>query len=488
MKTLLYVIILILIMVIFAVIIYFILKSKNTKISDKYSLDREEYGWIKANGHLKSKFKEQTDKSLVKDSYSTSSELNDCYKRQDFKNISERDITVVDGEQYSDNSLDPSIGTVLSNKDEDNIALFNSITFNTTIDDKDDWIIYLLSDFDYNDSGTKYLSEVECTSDIAGYYYQGQYSYDDCGSIKLNYYKIISEQVWLTNSDWNNGLGNTDTIPVIGESFWVLDYGRESGRWNVNTDENSIYQTSSYNKYSSNGGSRAFPSYCISYNPFTSCSYTSSSSPCTNLPNGVAFTGCWQISIKCGYDSSNDNWCETFYLAERKHMTPGYEYYKDGSGGYGGDKYGREIDIMETHWHTEGPQVNLPTGDGTGWDTNSTHNEYNNWSNWGGSPMTQFGVFGVLIRDDQLWFYGYSDEDSQSTVYAYEIDKSNDDYDQDYPFVPYIGSWMVNTDWTDAGDITTGYRNFVYLEQDNDSINGYNPIDNPDKFGGSLIS
>merc|ERR1711988_1548625 len=83
----------------------------------------------------------------------------------------------------------------------------------------------------------------------------------------------------------------------------------------------------------------------------------------------------------------------------------------DGSGSATGGN-GREIDIMESKWKPEGPQANLPTADGTQWGDFSSK-QMGKWSDVGSSPLKDYVIFGVLIRDDNLWFYGYKPDGSQ---------------------------------------------------------------------------
>jgi hypothetical protein len=175
----------------------------------------------------------------------------------------------------------------------------------------------------------------------------------------------------ITNQGWSNGQGNTDSKPVVGESFWVQDYGMdEPGRWNP--EGGAIYQsTAKLSGSSDNLGSRGYPIR------------VDKGAPTWTVVGGVgvAFEGLWQIDIKIGSDGTG-NFCETFYLAERYDPTWGPDYYSDGMGG-GDDEaqktkkvpkfgnppkaYSREIDIMETRWAPTGPAINLPTGGGTAW-------------------------------------------------------------------------------------------------------------------------
>jgi hypothetical protein len=196
--------------------------------------------------------------------------------------------------------------------------------------------------------------------------------------------------------------------------------------------------------------------------------------------------------------------CETFYLAERSALYPGVANYLDGSsaGGSGNNsQYGREIDVMETSWNgygatpstAPGPQVNLPNGNSTGWlanpqnGQNGVNQKAADWSAVGGAPTSDFVTFGVLIKDDQIWFYANKSNGDQWYSIG-PIAKTNTAYQQAGPFVPYIGTWNNTNPSTSApnGGFVTGYKNFVYVASSDAKIAGFNPKDNPEKFGSAL--
>ena len=57
------------------------------------------------------------------------------------------------------------------------------------------------------------------------------------------------------------------------------------------------------------------------------------------------------------------------------------------------------------------------------------------------------------------------------------------------PFHPYIGTWADPTNYgtETINNVTkTGYSNYIYLSADDPKIQGFNPYDNPDKFGAAL--
>ncbi len=290
----------------------------------------------------------------------------------------------------------------------------------------------------------------------------------------------------ISNNGWTGGMGNADSAAKPGESFWAIDYGYEDGRWTI--QDGTANQSNAPIDYpgGTNYGSRAFPvtldqNYQASYGP------------------GTGFDGLWQMDIRIGSSGSSDNsFCETFYLAERVDPSVGVPYYTDGSpdGGPGG--WSREIDIMETRWNAGGtkvgPQINLPTGQGnggpfTGWTTDSTY--YNTvlgeWTEIG-APDEQFATFGILIRADSLWIYAYKPDGS--FWYSTEEIIKDSTWNQTGEFVPYIGTWSspnILGDATIDERFTTGYRNFVYLPANDASIAGLNPKDHPLSFGQPLV-
>jgi hypothetical protein len=276
----------------------------------------------------------------------------------------------------------------------------------------------------------------------------------------------------IVSNDWSSGMGNTDSKATAGENFWVTDYGvSEEGRW-VPTDNGAIAQTTQL--IGNNVGSRAYPVLLSSGAP----TWTIHNSP--PYAPGTAFSGCWQVEMKCGSSGTGD-FVETFYLAERADLEPGPTHYQDGSGSAPGGN-SREIDIMETRWKPGGPQANCPTGGGTGWNTEWSNQQMGDWNDVGGLPMTDYVTFGCLIRGDNLWIYGYKPDKSQWFCSS-AIPNNNTSYTQKYPFVPYIGTWSSAHN---PGDFQTSYRNFVYLTEDDNKIKDKNPKDNPDAFGFTL--
>ncbi len=63
----------------------------------------------------------------------------------------------------------------------------------------------------------------------------------------------------ITNDGWSSGQGNNDSKPIVGECFWVQDYGMdEPGRWTAK--DGAIYQsTDKLSPSSDNLSSRAYP-------------------------------------------------------------------------------------------------------------------------------------------------------------------------------------------------------------------------------------
>jgi hypothetical protein len=316
----------------------------------------------------------------------------------------------------------------------------------------------------------------------------------------------------IPNAGWSNGLGNVESIGVNGQNFWAIDYGMDFIPNSSNLDDyrwyakdNAIWQsTKNIRGYGS--GSRA---YAVQLQQDATTGEWSGAEG-----TGVAYDGCWQIDIKIGSDGTlnsglpgkngTQTFCETFYLAERQALFPGVANYLDGSDAGGSQKnsqYGREIDIMETSWNgygattstPPGPQVNLPNGSATGWlqDPQNGQDGVNqktaDWSAVGGAPTSDFVTFGVLIQDDKIWFYANKPNGDQWYCIG-PIAKTNTAYQQAGPFVPYIGTWN-NTDpstMAPSGGFATGYKNFVYLPNSDAKIDGFNPKDNPEKFGGAL--
>ena len=315
----------------------------------------------------------------------------------------------------------------------------------------------------------------------------------------------------ISNAGWSNGLGNSEAIGVSGLNFWGIDYGMDfipntsdpdDYRWYA--EDGAIWQsTKNIKGYGS--GSRA---YAVQLTQNATTGEWSGAAG-----TGVAYDGCWQIDIKIGSTGTLNTlvggaqtFCETFYLAERRALYPGAANYLDGSsaGGSGNNsQYGREIDVMETSWNgygatastAPGPQVNLPNGNATGWlqnplnGANGVNQKAASWSDVGGAPTSDFVTFGVLIKDDQIWFYANKPNGDQWYSIG-PITKTNTAYQQEGPFVPYIGTWNNTNPSTSApdGGFVTGYKNFVYVANSDAKIAGFNPRDHPEKFGRALKS
>ncbi|MGA7453740.1 MAG: hypothetical protein WBW73_21515, partial [Rhodoplanes sp.] len=62
----------------------------------------------------------------------------------------------------------------------------------------------------------------------------------------------------------------------------------------------------------------------------------------------------------------------------------------------------------------------------------------------------------------------------------------NSPYNQEHPFVPYIGTW-TDIDQSRGGGFCTQYRNLVYRPPDDKQIKDKDPQTNPDAFGRVLI-
>jgi hypothetical protein len=175
--------------------------------------------------------------------------------------------------------------------------------------------------------------------------------------------------------------------------------------------------------------------------------------------------------------------------------------------------YSREIDIMETRWTPEGPQINiLNIGGNTAWNDDPDYGlgsppvpkehvkpggvKCARWSDLEKEPLkTQlklaggFVLYGCLIRGTDLWLYAYVGDVQwyctkaiPKTNKVYKI--SNGQNVQD-PFVPYIGSWAEKEQ---AGGLGTKYNKFVYLTANNPMIAGKNPEEHPEFFGKPLFT
>jgi hypothetical protein len=315
----------------------------------------------------------------------------------------------------------------------------------------------------------------------------------------------------IPNANWSNGLGNSESIPVTAMNFWAVDYSMD---FTPNTDDPDDYRwyasegailQSTKNIKGYGSGSRAYATQLVQDSTTGDWSGVSGGT-------GVAYDGCWQIDIKIGSDGTlnslvggTQKFCETFYLAERINLYPGTANYLDGSsaGGSGNNsQYGREIDVMETSWNgagatastATGPQVNLPDGGDTGWlaspvdGQTGVNQKAAVWSDVGGAPTPDYVTFGVLISNNQIYFYAYKPDGTQWYCYG-PIAKTNTAYQQVGPFVPYIGTWN-NTDPASSalnGGFNTGYKNFVYTANTDSMIKGSNPKKHPKKFGRALL-
>ena len=297
---------------------------------------------------------------------------------------------------------------------------------------------------------------------------------------------------------WSGGQGD-DSPPIKTKRFWVTDYGDEPAtgdkpaRWTAK--DGAIYQST---KRLSEGpppnfGSRAYPICIDAGDPQWTLS----------AGNGDEHYGLWQIDIKIGSDGQGP-FCETFYLAERFDFAWGQEHYNDGAPPDAEDphkKCSREIDIMETRWpdgRNKGPQINLPNGNGTGWDQSAPPGGEGKtlvkWEDVGGAPTKEFITFGCLIRKaeksgekDKLWLYAYTPIlYTHEPWYCTDAIEKNSAYNQQKPFVPYIGTWCDKKNMK-VGGFETGYKNFIYLHHDHPKIAGKNPKDQPEAFGLALI-
>jgi hypothetical protein len=359
----------------------------------------------------------------------------------------------------------------------------------------------------------------------------------------------------ISNQYWYSGQQNYVEGPARHAQFWVTDYGKD--KWSPVTplvnfpgELNGIQQSTAGPPW----GSRAYPIWLWDPPEWK-----------VSGGLGVAYEGLWQIAIQIGSDGRPEyvdpqgekhGWCETFYLAERlpplkPYPVParvplpwGPDYYSDGQGGgLWGDKekkkaqlaakkvevylstkpdpnnpnkqipdldwngvdglgaYSREIDIMETMWQPDGPQINLGNMGGfTAWNTDAKTGNYGLkpkplWSDVdvGGAPTKDFIIFGCLIRGDDLWLYAYKGPNVKNErngqwyctekipKKAAKDPRTNKDYKQKGPFVPYIGTW-TNAE-KPQGKFVTKYNHFIYLSEDNHQIKGKNPLKDPDCFG-----
>ncbi|WHN66502.1 hypothetical protein [Cysteiniphilum sp. QT6929] len=389
----------------------------------------------------------------------------ECPFISSWENDSQFTLTVTKGGAWGDQKLSAPVGTIFTPEFVYNYMLFNYLILDIKTA-QGDYLGTASISVKTDGSGNQYLF------DNNGYltfkYDASKSHYDqDCWQDR-RYFEISinSTPPIITNKGWQNGMGNQEDKVVAGDSFWVQDYGtNDLGRWQVSND--AVYQTTEVNQYGTQG-SRAYP-IGINQDGVT-------------IGNGIgsAKDGLWQIDVKVGSNGAGD-FCETFYLAERKNMIPGPQNYLDGSGGAQGG-IGREIDVLETKWKPTGPQINLPTGGNSGWNPNAIQGlQLGTWAENGGAPATEFSTFGVLIRDQNLWIYAYKTDGS----FWYSTDAvplTNTAYNQEGDFVPYIGTWGSGSEV-----IKTGYKNFIYLKADDPRIVGKNPKDNPDAFGPALL-
>jgi len=357
-----------------------------------------------------------------------------------FENTTPFSLKVTKGEGWSGHPLSPPVGTVIEANAAHGYCLFDYI---------------ILDIFSGSGATGDYLGTASVSIKGSG---DGRYVFDS-----------------------NNKLGNNSSSLVEHESFWGIDYGTDAGRWTAR--DGAIYQSTAL--VDQNVGSRAYPIYLATGAPtwlVKNCDPNACECSNTVAP-GVAYTGCWQIDMSIG-SSGQGPFTETFYLAERANLEPGPSNYQDGSGGAPGG-VSREIDIMETRWQPLGPQANCPSASGTEWSSTFKNRLMGKWTDVGGAPTTGFITFGCLIRDKSMWMYAYK-QNGELWYSSDEIKNDNAAYIQKNPFVPYIGTWA--NQGTGAGGFETGYKNFVYLDQDDSKLAGKNPKDNPEAFGPALTS
>lgn len=227
--------------------------------------------------------------------------------------------------------------------------------------------------------------------------------------------------------------------------------------------------------------------------------------------SGTAYSGAWQVDIKIGSSAKTGAYfVETFYLAERRVLKVGPDYYLDGAPHDTDSEYGREIDIMETHWKPGGPQINLPlgkkaSGESTGWVPNpeaydASSFQAGQWSDleqrFGKDPTELYVTYGAFIDgSNNLYLYAYyptattiAADTAPEQWYVHGPIPRNSSYLQQGMFVPYIGTWTYHNDsfkpsGTDYenNNIKTSYRNFVYKTVD-EIGQGLNPKDSPGPF------
>lgn len=370
-------------------------------------------------------------------------------------------------------ALSPPRGTVISPSAAYDYCLFSYLVVNIRSESGDG--PYL---------GTASISVRTAPNGVDKYLYDDNglltFTYNDAeseypGANPWNYrrvmditYKAAPAPV-ISNDGWGSGMRNSEATAVAGNDYWLQDYGMdEPGRWTVK--HGAICQTTrALPGGSPNQGSRAYPAALEKSNDVWSYSQSS---------NGAGFTGAWQIAMKCGSNGAG-NFCETFYLSERLNMTPGPSNYGDGSGS--AKFLSREIDIMETRWKPDGPQANLPTGGGSQYG-DFVGMQMGKWDDIGGLPMKgdDYATFGCLVREDNMWFYGY--KPNGELWYVSDAIPKDSTWKQEGPLVPYIGTWGSGPD----GVFDTCYKDFVYVKTDNAAILNKNPKENPEAFGPAL--
>ncbi len=402
-----------------------------------------------------------------------------------FENTTPFSFKVTKGEGWSGHPLSPPVGTVIEANATYGYCLFD----------------YIILDIFSGSGGTgDYLGTASVSIKGSG---DGRYVFDSNNKLVFSYDAAHSKYngdctKWvraqtitapgisngppvIPNAGWTNGMGNNSPSLVEHESFWGIDYGTDTGRWTAR--DGAIYQSTTL--VDQNVGSRAYPIYLATGAPtwlVKNCDPNACQCSNTVAP-GVAYTGCWQIDMSIG-SSGQGPFTETFYLAERANLEPGPSNYQDGSGGAPGG-VSREIDIMETRWQPLGPQANCPSAGGTEWSSSFKNVLMGKWKDVGGAPTTGFVTFGCLIRDKSMWIYAYK-QNGELWYSSEEIKNDNAAYIQKNPFAAYIGTWADQG--TGAGGFETGYKNFVYLEQDDTKIAGKNPKDDPEAFGSALTT
>jgi|GEM_PF-3022617 len=388
---------------------------------------------------------------------------------QHWLNGSDYTLTVVDGSPWPGQDLAPASSTEIGPNTENDWVLFNQLSINITSADG----TYIgTADVNVNNGVVSDKNElIQFTYNDDKSYYEGESVWDNYRFFDLS---VTAAPDYISNKGWSNGLGNNESDLIAGDSYWGIDFNPTN--WSIKTDvdgEQAAFVSTKDNGYGGRGG-RSFPFKLEEGAP----NYQETSGI------GDAKDGLWQIDMQIG-SNGDDGFCETFYLAERNNLSPGTANYMDGSGDAPGGN-GREIDIMETKWKPEGPQLSLSnTAGGSGWSDDPAYSNlmYGKWSDEGigGAPNPDFVTYGAFIRDNNLWIYAYKPDGTQWFC-TDAIPNNNPGYVQTGDFVPYIGTWQL--DGTKVFE--TGYKNFIYLSQDDAKIVGKNPKDNPESFGPNL--